>query len=91
MLIHLSSEYTVTEANNMCQGNNAGERKILVYTEGMRLHELFSSWRHERRLTIHEAAAELGLTWDTYRRMEHGAAISGETLAIVLKWILSDA
>jgi hypothetical protein len=57
----------------------------------MRLHELFSAWRHERRLTINEAAEELTLSWDTYRRMENGAAVSGETLAIVLKWILSDA
>lgn len=40
-------------------------------------------------MTIEEAAKHLGLATDTYRRIEKGSAMQGETLAVILKWLLS--
>ena len=47
------------------------------------------SWRHHEELSLAEAAERVGLTLDTYRRVERGAAMEARTLITILHWLLS--
>lgn len=60
-----------------------------MYDDSMKIAELLKSWRHRNEMTIEEAAKHLELATDTYRRIEKGSAMQGETLAVILKWLLS--
>lgn len=46
------------------------------------------AWRHHEELSLQQAADQIGLKLDTYRRVEMGNAMEGETLAKVLRWLL---
>lgn len=54
----------------------------------MMLAELFDSWRHDRRLSIREAAKMIGVGAATLYRFEKGEPIEGATLAKILRWLL---
>lgn len=41
-------------------------------------------------LGVREAAAEVGLSSATLSRIERGEAMDGQTLATVLRWLLSE-
>ena len=59
-----------------------------VYTSSMKLSQLFEAWRYHGHMTIKEAAEQIGIPWDTYRRMEKGERVSMETFARILKWMI---
>ena len=52
------------------------------------LGSLLSSWRWQSRMTVRDAAAQIGLTASTYSRLERGHSVDGDTLATVLAWLL---
>ena len=52
------------------------------------LGEVLSSWRWAKRLSISDAAAMLGVTRNTFNRLERGENCDGETLAKVLRWLM---
>jgi hypothetical protein len=39
-------------------------------------------------MTVREAAERIGIPWSTYARVEKGHPTSGETLAVILRWML---
>lgn len=55
----------------------------------MNLAWLMKSWRHFNGFSMKEAAEKVGIPSETYRRLEEGSMMRGETLAAVLRWILS--
>jgi transcriptional regulator with XRE-family HTH domain len=54
----------------------------------MRLSSLLKTWRHREELSVREAAERLGLPSSTYAGIERGRAMSGETLAHIVRWML---
>jgi hypothetical protein len=55
----------------------------------MNLAWIMKSWRHFNGLSMKEASEKVGIPSETYRRLEEGSLMRGETLAAVLRWILS--
>ena len=53
------------------------------------LAAVLRSWRHHEELTLSEASERVGLTIDTYRRVEHGKPMDGKTLRQLLRWLLA--
>jgi hypothetical protein len=49
---------------------------------------LLRAWRHHEEMTVREAAEHVGIPYSTYQRIEKGYAMSGETLAVILRWML---
>jgi len=54
------------------------------------LAEVLSCWRRSNDLGVREAAKMVGVTHSTFSRIENGKPMSGETMAIVLRWLLED-
>jgi len=55
----------------------------------MKIADLLCAWRHHEHMSIREAAVRVGIPWSTYQRIEKGYPMQGETLATILKWLLS--
>lgn len=56
----------------------------------MKIGEVLKSWRNHQEMTIDEAAKEIGLPWDTYRRLERGSQPQMTTFWAILKWLVGD-
>ena len=54
----------------------------------MMVGELLSAWRRHRQISIREAAQCVGIPWSTYQRVENGHAMSGDTLSVILRWMM---
>jgi len=54
----------------------------------MRLAYLLEAWRHHHHMSIREAAERIGIPPSTFAGIEKGRTMSGETFAIVLRWVL---
>jgi transcriptional regulator with XRE-family HTH domain len=54
----------------------------------MRLASLLKAWRHRHEMSVREAAERLGIPSSTYAGIENGRAMSGETLAHIVRWML---
>jgi DNA-binding XRE family transcriptional regulator len=54
----------------------------------MKIAELLKAWRWREDMTIREAAERVGIPWSTYARVEKGYPMSGETLAVIWRWML---
>lgn len=52
------------------------------------LGEILNCWRWQKRITVRDAAVQIGLSASTYSRLERGCSIDGDTLATVLAWLL---
>jgi hypothetical protein len=39
-------------------------------------------------MSVREAADRIGIPWSTYARVENGYHMSGETLAMIWRWML---
>jgi transcriptional regulator with XRE-family HTH domain len=55
----------------------------------MNIAIVLRSWRHHEEMTLQQAAEKVGLSLDTYRRLEMGGKMEGDTLAKVLRWLLA--
>ena len=53
----------------------------------MRAGELIRLYRNVENIGIRDFAAELGTSSATLSRVERGEAMSGETLAKILRWM----
>lgn len=53
------------------------------------LTDVLRSWREQKGLDAKQAAARIGLPHTVYFRLERGENLGGETLATVLRWLLS--
>jgi transcriptional regulator with XRE-family HTH domain len=53
----------------------------------MRLASVLKAWRHRHEMSVREAAGRLGLPSSTYAGIERGRAMSGETLAHIVRWL----
>ena len=60
----------------------------MSYPVGMRIAELLRAWRHHEEMSIREAAERVWIPWSTYARAEKGYPMSGETLAVIWRWML---
>jgi len=60
----------------------------LSYPIGMRIAELLKAWRHHEEMSVREAAERVGIPPSTYAGIEKGQGIGGETLALILRWML---
>ena len=58
------------------------------YAVAMRIAELLRAWRHHGEMSVRDAAERIGIPWSTYQRVEKGRPMSGETLAVILRWML---
>jgi transcriptional regulator with XRE-family HTH domain len=54
----------------------------------MRLASLLKAWRHRHEMSVREAAERLGVPPSTLSRLEQGRAMSSETLAHLVRWML---
>lgn len=57
----------------------------------LKLCDVLRQWRWAERRELKEVAAEIGVGESTLLRFERGSAASGETLARVIAWLLTDA
>ena len=57
----------------------------------MRLASLLSNWRWAEQITLRAAAAEIGVSIATLRRVEGGYPMDGRTLAKILNWMTGPA
>lgn len=55
------------------------------------LCEVMRQWRWAARLELKNAAAQIGVSDATLSRFERGENVSGETLAKIISWLLSEA
>jgi hypothetical protein len=55
----------------------------------MKISEVLRAWRHHEETTVREAAERVGIPWSTYARVERGHPMQGETLGVLLRWLLS--
>jgi DNA-binding XRE family transcriptional regulator len=58
------------------------------YPIGMRIAELLRAWRYYEGMTVRQAADCIDMASSTYARVEKGYPVSGETLALSLRWML---
>ena len=56
----------------------------------MRIAIVLRRYRAITEKTTRELAAEIGIGASTYSRIERGEGMDGETLATILKWLLSE-
>lgn len=56
----------------------------------MRIGDILKAWRHHEEMSIREAAERIGIPWSTYGRIENGYPMSGDTFAVILRWLLED-
>lgn len=58
----------------------------------MQLAEVLKTYRWASKLTVRDMAKRIGISYSTLNRFEDGRGdLSGETLAIVLTWLLGRA
>lgn len=62
----------------------------MSYHVGMRIATLLKAWRHHEEMSVRQAAECLGIPPSTLQRVEQGHTLSGETLAVVLRWLLAE-
>lgn len=55
----------------------------------MILGDVLRAWRSHHELTARESAERIGIPDATLRRVEQGEAMSGDTLALLIRWLLS--
>jgi DNA-binding XRE family transcriptional regulator len=51
---------------------------------------MLKAWRYREEMSIREAAERIGIPWSTYGRIEKGYPMSGDTFAVILRWLLED-
>ena len=56
----------------------------------MQLGDVLRKWRKMSDLTLREAAARIGLQFNTLARIETGEQMDGATLAFILRWLSTD-
>jgi len=56
----------------------------------MKLSELIYDWRILERLTLRQAAEQIGIPFQTLHRIESGKPMEGRTLAVILNWLMSE-
>jgi transcriptional regulator with XRE-family HTH domain len=57
----------------------------------MRIGKIMRHWRKSQKVTLQNAAEEIGVSLPTLSRVERGAvAMEGKTLAKILAWLLGD-
>jgi transcriptional regulator with XRE-family HTH domain len=54
----------------------------------MRIAELLRAWRYYEGMTVRQAADCFDMSSSTYARVEKGRPVSGETLALIMRWML---
>ena len=54
----------------------------------MKIGELIKAWRWREEISIREAAEQIGISHATLSRIERGHPMTGEHLAILLRWAL---
>lgn len=55
----------------------------------MKLGEVIRKWRVMSELSVREAAMQIGLAPATLARIESGDSMGGDSLAAVLRWLMS--
>lgn len=55
----------------------------------MRLGTVIRAWRQGAKLGVREFSAQLGTSTATLSRLERGFPVTGETLILILKWLLT--
>lgn len=56
----------------------------------MRIALLFKAWRHREELSEEEAGKRIGLTRDSYRRVEQGQPMAPATFMRIMQWIMGE-
>lgn len=56
----------------------------------MNIGNVLRNWRLLEKMTLQQAAERIGIPWSTYQRVEKGHPMSGETLAVILRWMLAE-
>lgn len=56
----------------------------------MRLGIVISKWRWAQRLTLRDAAKEMGISAATLMRIERGEPMDGSTLAKIQLWLFAE-
>lgn len=56
----------------------------------MRIAEFLRAWRTEEKLTLTDAAERLGVPFYTIHKLEKGSGPNGDTLAAILRYMLSE-
>lgn len=56
----------------------------------MRLFKLLANWRWAEKITMREAAKEIGISAPTLCRVEKGEKMDGKTLSKILSWMMSE-
>jgi hypothetical protein len=55
----------------------------------MQLSEVLKQWRWAKKISVREAAKLIGIGFSTLSRVENGEDPGGESLAAILKWLLT--
>ena len=71
-----------------CRRHAMQRRAVRCHTVAMRIAELLKAWRHHEEMSVREAAGRVGIAASTYAGIEKGHGIGGETLAVILRWML---
>lgn len=56
----------------------------------MRAGEMVKSWRHIEKVSLREAADQIGIHHLALRRIEGGKPITGDHMLKLLRWMLSE-
>jgi len=63
---------------------------LFLYDAPMNIGNVLRNWRLLEKMTLQQAAERIGIPWSTYQRVEKGHPMSGETLAVILRWMLAE-
>lgn len=55
----------------------------------MKINKIIRKWRVMSELPVREVAKEIGISPATFSRFERGEDTTGETLAAIMRWLLS--
>lgn len=64
--------------------------KLFLQNTAMKIAELIYDWRIIERLTLKQAAEQIGIPFQTLHRIEQGSKTEGRTLAVLLRWLLEE-
>lgn len=56
----------------------------------MKLGALLRDWRDMNRMTLRDAAKEIGVSTPTLSRIEHDQGMDGKTLATIFVWMTKE-
>lgn len=59
--------------------------------ERMNLNRVLREWRYAARITVRQAAREIGLSPATLNRFERGENCDSGTMASIFRWLLADS